>query len=738
MRFGRAELLLVGFLVPLASASAAWGQTELFGVKIDGSVEWGGRVYIDRPSNLESAKFEEYRDIPESAFLQDLRLQLTNKDDSYRFEFGAREAGEEDQNFRLRSSKLGLYDFEFEWDQIPHIFSTTGRTLSTETGRGVFTLASPRPALSAHNAGRELDEISTRWDTARISLHLTPTPALDLTAEYNRIDKDGDRPFGMAFGSPGNNFVEVLEPIEQTIHDFRIRGTFAREQYQLQFGYHLSIFENSLNRLIADNPCFGGASGTCTGSSGNASAPATGQSSLPPDNMAHTWSLAGGVNLPMRTRVNANFSYSIHLQNDNFLPHTINPAVSHPDLALPQSDLDATVQIINFFVNATSRPLRPLTLSLKYRIYDYNDTTDELFLLAHVVDDRSLVTETRRALRSPYTKQNAEVDARWRIIRPAAFTLGAGWERWDRDEQDREVPESDEVFAKAALDVTPFDWLLGRATYKPSFRRISNYNTFAHLAHTAPEDPIDQAGPQSQSLLLRKFDEAERDRHRFDALLQLMPTDVFTTSVTGSYRFDEYIDSPLGVREEESWVAGIDFNWMPHERLSLFGGYVHERIDRQMRSRERSRNFSPPIVVTDLPDNDWVSDNIDTIDTVHAGGTAALIPKVLDWTFGANYSYAIGRLETRNPGTPTSANATAKLFPPFEDSLLRLETAFKYHFWKHWTTSLGYVFEWFEQENWHTDDLSPFMAGSNSIWLGNDIKDYTAHIVAITLGYRFN
>lgn len=36
-----------------------------------------------------------------------------------------------------------------------------------------------------------------------------------------------------------------------------------------------------------------------------------------------------------------------------------------------------------------------------------------------------------------------------------------------------------------------------------------------------------------------------------------------------------------------------------------------------------------------------------------------------------------------------------------------------------------------------TCHTNPFIPGISSLWLGNDIKDYTGHIVAVTLGYRF-
>jgi hypothetical protein len=163
----------------------------------------------------------------------------------------------------------------------------------------VFELPATRPALALHNNARELDEISVRWDTARVFLKVTPTEDLDLIAEYTRIRKDGDRPMGMALGSPGSPFIEVLQPLEQTIHDFRLRGTLAREQWQIQFGYTLSLFLNDERRIVADNPCFGAAlPAGCTGAADTVS---RGQSSLPPDNMAHTFSLSAGVNLPLRT-----------------------------------------------------------------------------------------------------------------------------------------------------------------------------------------------------------------------------------------------------------------------------------------------------------------------------------------------------------------------------------------------------------------------------------------------------
>ena len=733
---GRTTLLFAAGFVLLALASGtAWAQTEILGYKLDGSVEVGGRAYLDRPTDKQSGKFEEYRDIPQGVFLEGLGFRLSTKDDRYLFEFKAKEAGEEDQNFLLRSSRLGFYEFEFEWDQIPHIYSTTGRMLSTEASRGVFTLPSPRPPLADHDSAPRLDEIGLRWDTARLSLSLTPTPEWDLKAEYTRINKDGDRPIGMSFAGGGGPSLEILEPIEQTVHDFKVSASLARENWQLRFTYILSLFENSLDAVVSDNPTPGlttdGAfAATATGGT---STPSRGRIALAPDNTAHTWTLAGGVNLPLRTRVNAALSYSWRLQNQDFLPHTINPglvAFAGSQLDLPKSSLDGDVRILLFNLNATSRPLKPLTLTARYRVYDYNDQTDEILFSGRVDADRTFDVEDTRATRFPYTKHNAGMDARWRILTPLAFTVGMGWERWDRTDKHREAPITDEFMPKASLDYTPTDWMLLRATYAPSFREINDYNSFAHVSHVSLEEP--GLGTGTQHFRLRKFDEANRDRQRADLLLQLTPLDTLTTSLTYSIRKDDYTHSLFGLQKDDNWAAGIDVTWTPHERLSMSASYVREESLAQLRSKYRAAGQ------LDNPTYDWVARNSDAIDTFGAGVNATLIPRVLDLGLNWNFSYALWRMKAFNPLTPTpaAASATAVNFPAIEDTLNRLEAFLRYHFWKNWTAKLQYVFESFQKTDFRTDHLLP-SEGTTNIFLGNDLKNYDAHILALSLAYRF-
>src|SRR5262245_45797528 len=366
-----AQLIVFAFLL-ISAAGVASAQTQLGGVNVEGGIEAGGRFYLDsRPSQKDRAKFEEYRDQSPGLFLLGANLRLSRPDESLFGEFGGSKWCFSDQDYYLSFGRLGTWQFDFLWDQTPHVISTDARLLATQPQRGVFVLPTPRPALPVHNSAPDIDEIAVRWDKAAMRFSYSVTPSLDFVAEYSRIRKEGDKPMGMAFGSPGNNFYEVLQPIDQTVHDFRLRGAFSDPRYQVQLTYGLSVFENDLTRIRADNPCFGNGA-PC--SAGDAGGPATGQSSLPPGNMAHSLSLAASVNLPMRTRINGNFAWGLNLQNDAFLQHTINPALAgNPDLALPSQNLGGLVQTWLVYLNATTRPFDPVTFGARYRFYDYSD-----------------------------------------------------------------------------------------------------------------------------------------------------------------------------------------------------------------------------------------------------------------------------------------------------------------------------------------------------------------------------
>lgn len=735
----------IGFLLAavlvLGVAGSTSAQTQApGGLNLEGSIEAGVRGFLtDDPKNKERAKFEEYRDMGAGPFLEGLRLRFFTADERYSTEISGSKWGRQDQELSLSTGRTGLWRLEFDFDQLLHTFATNGRTLEHETSPGVWH--APRINslydFNGQATSRELGDISVHWYTGRLRFTLTPTPDWDLFAQYQIIRKEGERPFSMVQGTAaGRNFLELLEPIQQTLHEVRLGATLAREWYQLQFGYTLSAFVNDLQSVTFENPCWqlaAGASG-CVGVDSGVNSREFGRSSLPPSNMAHTLSLSGGLNLPLRTRINGSATYSLMLQNADFLPFATTDCATCGQL--PQSSLHGNVQTVNVNFGVTSRPFQlPLALSAKYRLYGLHDESDQIRIAAWVLNDRTGdgVQGPTVARRQSYTRQNADVDARYQIVQPVAATLGVGWEEWSRGPEMAnggnsirvfDVYQTDEVFLKAAVDATPFDWLLARLTYKPSSKR-GDYERGV---------PRISTGIFGYGV---RFDEANRDRQRVDLMLQFTPLDTLSITPTAGWRHDDFVDSPFGVQREISWSAGMDVSWNPVERLSFSAGYVHELNDRDMKSRTTAQALN----------NDYVSNMTDTVDTFYVNGKVELIPKVLTWTTSANYSTSDGSVKTRNTtGTVPfnnllGANRFAGRWPDFVDELVRLETKLSYQFAKAWTASLSYAFEQWRQHDWRTDNWLPFnpiQQGINGdVYLGTSPKNYDAHILAVTLEYRF-
>src|SRR5262245_62236093 len=112
--------LLSGMAAGAVLAPArADAELLLGGWRLDGEAEAGFRLLPSPPSKSESAKFEEYRDLPgERPFLDHLGLRLLSPDQRLYFDFGGRYWGQKDQEYELGAGGVGLWEGRFEWNQI--------------------------------------------------------------------------------------------------------------------------------------------------------------------------------------------------------------------------------------------------------------------------------------------------------------------------------------------------------------------------------------------------------------------------------------------------------------------------------------------------------------------------------------------------------------------------------------------------------------------------------------------
>lgn len=746
----RAALAAVAAALLLTTPSPASAETEVGPTVATGEVEVGGRTIT---GDFGSSKYEEYREQRPGVF-GNARFLVEGKEGKYFLEGQATDIAEDDQHYGLRIGRYGRYRLELEYDETPHVFSNRARTLYGDEGNGVLTL--PDATQSAIQAGGSAalgsalslaSPVPLRFElkSGRVGFFYRPFADLELNVGYRVQRKEGTRPFGMGFGSPGSNFVNVAAPIDEWTHEVTTGVQLARERWSLRLDYTASFFENHIDALTVDNPLRATDDATLGSSRG--------RTDLAPDSSAHTVSLTGAAELPTSfpARAAAVVSYGWRFQDDAFLPHTINSALaSNPALALPAGSLDGEVNTFLANLRLTGRPTRKLDLTTQYRFFDYNSDIPALVFPAHVINDRSLVLEPRVNTPIDYSKHNAAVDASYRVARPATVKLGVEWERWDRSDH-REVTRTDEFITRAVVDYRPATWALLRTAYRFGVRQGNRYNTFAHVAHAVLEELDATAQAQAQSILLRKFDEANRKLHQADLTAQFAPRETWSLTLTGSYALTDYDDTILGLKDQESWSTGTDFTYRPLSWLALSTFYTFEHLRYEQASRWRPRTFTAPIVVTDNPVNDWTSTSTDLVHTAGVSTDVVIVPNRLDATIA--YVIEDGKGKTRATGTPGTTSAAsdggnAVDWPDIEDTFQRLITTIRYHIQKNLTVKAEYRFERLNLSNFKTDGLEPFMPNSNvngsgtvspstDVFLGDRVDDYSAHIFALSLLYRF-
>jgi outer membrane receptor protein involved in Fe transport len=458
-------------------------------------------------------------------------------------------------------------------------------------------------------------------------------------------------------------------------------------------------------------------------------------------------------------------------------------------LQLPKSSLDADIRTTLLTFNATSRPFTlPLTLSGGYRYFDYDDQTEEIVFNTHVVRDLgALVVDTTVNAPFSYTKHNAHLGAGYSLLRDLHVKLGYEWERWNRNPAHREVENSDEHTLKTSLDYSPLDWLLLRAAYRRGWRTIDKYNTQAHAAHVVQdvEDEVFTISPQGQSVLGRKFDEADRTRDRVELLASISPLESLNFTVTYSLLHDDFDKTrcqdptsnvfpcpndttPLGLQESTGWSLGGDLAYSPFSWLSLFVNYVREefRYDQLSRSRPVITVAAPPAVIDpscarttntsatcDFLNFTWRSVNTDLIDTYGVGADVSVIPNRLNFKLTWSFSEADTIIRSFNPVTPTAANtpgstaaqrntATALNLPTDNTNLHTLIAALRYKLTKNWSLKGEYRWEQFRETNFQTDTIGltglTGLPPTTDVFLGAKfLQDYDAHIGAVTLRYSF-
>lgn len=384
---------------PAPPAQSSHGSVE-FGVR----GVWGdvyGRPDLPFTPDVTTSKFNEYGDRRNGFVVPKFHVDLDDVLGSKNYvRLQSQSTFYRNQSYLATFGRYGKFKFQFRYDEIPHIYSNTTRSLYVQTSPGVFTILpatkqvlqdrSSTVCAVAQCTAAQINVSLPGFVAAQVGTEPFIVPEIrrkagtglatwDITSNWNasflfsRENEVGTRPIGLLFNpspsasasglstglfnqqSPGTG-AELPEPIDYFNNTVKVLTEYAKKNWGVQLGYTGSIFQNNINALLFDNP-FATADVPvltfATGQSGCApTAPATrctigavpsrGQVDLWPDNQAHYLNFAAAFDLGKYVRVMSTVNPGWLRQNDAFLPYSANSQIFFPDgtgaLTIPATD----------------------------------------------------------------------------------------------------------------------------------------------------------------------------------------------------------------------------------------------------------------------------------------------------------------------------------------------------------------------------------------------------------------
>jgi MtrB/PioB family decaheme-associated outer membrane protein len=719
---GVAATLCLGSFHPALAAGAG---TEVLDWRVNGAAEVGGMYSFGERS---SSKFNEYRDM-DNGFVGEIDLYGEKKDSPYFFELRAKNPARDDQLYDGAFGRFGMFRLDLSWDRTPHVLSNNAGTIFQETD-GRFTLpppplrttiqqiftgtgGQPSPTSAAGRANisgtingllRPVD-LGFNTDVGTAEFKLTPTEALRFDFGYSNRQTNGYRPTSGVMS--GNSITELAIPLDATTHEAKFGAEYAKENYALQFNYLASIFENEFRSYSWDNPV------STTGTQ------ARGEISAAPDNIAQTFGLTGRAGLPWwRTNVSGAFSYTMLRQDETFLTNVAAglPGARNTDDAGNTSP-DAKSNLVSGNILLTSRPINSVTATARYRYFEYqNDMPTHVFTNT-VAQNGNVTTGTVTTTAERYTKQNAGMDIGWRPMRQVSFKAGYEYEHWQRGDFDGKSFGTSENIAKAAVDVTPIDWILGRVTYTYGNRNLEGYGA----------DPLAGNGPG-----FLKFNYADRVRNRVDALLQFSRWETFTPSLNFGYAYDNFTNSAYGLTDDTNFNAGVSLSWTPLQWLTFSGDYTYEHHDATQRIRGGADA------------NAFETASRDNFHIFSVGSIVEVIPKKLDFNLSYGVTFGYTNINNSNLYPGCVGQACAFDYPKIQNVLQTARVVGRYRLTEKLSLRAGFAYERYNEKNFARDPMAPFMgyydtstAGAQSVYLGATVPNYESYTLAGFVRYDF-
>lgn len=690
--------------------------------------------------NNNEAKFEEYGEVPNGIVIDQYAVQGQGDTSHYTLELNKIRQNNQSASFEYASNKLSV---GATYDQTPHNYSNWSKTLYQETAPGVLVLpdgmqstvqgaATTAAWFNVMNStfiGLAHDQpLATRTDKTGVDLGYALSEALSLDLGFSQAKKFGHQL--QAFGLSRSHAVELAKPVDQTVYDSTLGLDYKTPGLMLGFAYGLNIYQNDIQTLTWDN------SRRVTDQNGGQGA-ANGRAALAPDNVAHNAKLSAGFDLPAKSHLNAELTYTRMTQDEDMLPYTSNSALVFP-AELPSKTVDAKQTLVVQNYHLSNKLLQNIALGLKIRSEQLGNDSKEMHFASHTVLDQS-VGAAQETGRFAYHKLNVGAYADWRMMR--ALTLGVDASQETAVRTEREYRETVETAVNTVLRYRPARWLGLTGKYLWNDRVGNDYQE-DHYNH--------DGGAFDETPGLRRPDVGPRLRNAGELTMDANGG-ALAFSLSGGLGHDKYkageglINDGVsthtfqnyGLLEQRNSRAGVDVSYDLSGGVGLFGFYQYEQVEGIQRSNYNGSSGASQDATTD-----WTLQTIDRYDVFGLGIDLQPTQKV-GVGLGYDLSYSRGAYDYLDvQPLAVSGTGSAPIVSPPETKTCKQDYKIQcdYKAKDDVTFTLGYLFERFDVSDF-AKDIAPLTSGlaanQTNLLMGDSISDYKAHVVNLKVKYKF-
>ena len=552
----------------------------------------------------------------------------------------------------------------------------------------------------------------------------------------------------------GISGIPFAESIDFDTNRYSVSAAYSTKRLQGQFSYTYSSFSDGYPSWNA--PYFYSPT----------SAPYQLGSSyaLPPNTSSHTFLGSGGYNLWGNTRLTGNVRVGLELQNDALAPFSattpaqMNNPATYAALAMNPAGLNGQATTYGGNFQITSNPIQYLDLRAAYNIDSRDNQTDYYRIWGNSHPDGTVTAANfYTAFPQNWTKQNAQVEAGYKLLPASNTKLTLGYTYDDVDRSAAVVGRSNESTLSAKISSAPLSGLDGSVGYEhgnrngqvhywmpwsilnsgaagnngsPAFN--SSYPSVPYYEAPRVSDSIKVRGNYmpAESMALGVFGRFTNNAYKYPGTTPWTTTQVAgTPPVAGGWD---------GTTRDQNITAGPDFSYTPSKSLTTHLFYTFERV-----FYENHGNGVQPIypAATPTASGHW---SASTTDDIHTVGLSA------EWKYndklklGTGYTFYYGNVSYALYNGVVVANPTASYqnvqpMPDIPASMHSFKVFSEYELTPNMVWGLGYGYDMFKDNDWAYSwgAVTQTSLTSGTMTTGVTAPSYRVHSVASTLRVKF-